>query len=163
MTTPSILPVCFDTSAFIHLENEAGLSFDQAYGLVAPIIEAGQLFTPNEVLNELIRQDSQFADVVNALDPANRLIRPQTIATVQQVVLATAPGLIDPYVANAAEDADPYVVAVGYIKHVTVVHKEVRQHERNSEEWPGRKRIPDVTDLLVMDELRIEEWVTAHP
>ena len=118
----------FDTSAFVFLEHEAGLSQDDALDAVRGLTNANRLFVCFRVMEELSDDDSLFVEILNRLDPDYRVMKRELALTHAFNIQQSVPGLTDPRATHSQDDADPWVLALAFDKKLTVVHKEDFQY-----------------------------------
>ena len=138
---------CFDTSIFINAwqRDYPPDVFPTIWNNIEELIADWRVVTPEEVRVELKRKDDEVLKW--ALERSHMFI--PIDASIQLAVtdiLRCYPRLID--TRKSRSGADPFVVALAQIRHLTVVTYEDKTGNMN------KPRIPDVCDALNIKQLR---------
>jgi predicted nucleic acid-binding protein len=144
---------CFDTSAFIEPWNKHYpiRLLPQYWKNIANLIDAGRIFCPVEVYEEILKKDDSLVEWIK--QRKEKLVHPITIPVQQKVteILSRFPKLIKVY--RNQSMADPWVIAHALIENAIVITKEI----------PGSNtdiKIPNVCiayQLEYMDEIGLAE------
>jgi uncharacterized protein DUF4411 len=133
-------PRCFDTSSFI--ECWAGryrrTIFAGLWDRIEDVVQSGDIWTPEEVLNETKRKDDGLHDWMK--DNREMLVVPLTekVMDTTREVLDAFPRLTGQ--ARGRNQADPFVVALARVEELIVVTEEGKQSTER------RPRIPLVCE-----------------